>query len=188
MAGILQKILQQDYLILEEGLNSRTTNIDYEVPPDRNGKTYLASCLYSHAPIDLVIFALGGNDAKKYFNRSAEQIRDGLSELIDIVQTSSYGKNLENPPKILLLSACIPLPFVENITDQNGFCFLSESVSKLTQLVPLYEQLAKDKKCFFQDVSNIKPSDLDGVHYDHVAHNEYARIVSEKIKRIFDMG
>jgi lysophospholipase L1-like esterase len=53
--GIIQKELGSDYLIVEEGLNSRTTNLEYPFPPDRNGKTYLPPCLYSHAPIDLVI-------------------------------------------------------------------------------------------------------------------------------------
>ncbi|MEO8402294.1 MAG: GDSL-type esterase/lipase family protein [Gammaproteobacteria bacterium] len=185
--GILQNLLGQD-LILEEGLNSRATNIDYAVPPDRNGKTYLAPCLYSHAPIDLVIFALGGNDAKSYFNRSAEQIRDGMAELINVVQTSGYGKNLQDAPRILLLTPCIPSPFVENMSDEKGVCFLAGAVAKITQLVSLYEQLAKEKNCFYLNLSDIKPSNLDGVHYDQAAHNEYAKMVSEKIKAIFCMG
>lgn len=183
--GVLQKILGKDYLILEEGLNSRTTNIDYAVPPDRNGKTYLAPCLYTHSPIDLVIFALGGNDAKSYFNRSAEQIRDGMAELVNIVQASVYGKDLQNAPKVLLLTPCVPLSFVENMTDENGAYFLADSVAKITQVVFLYEILAKEKNCFYLDLSDIKPSSLDGVHYDQAAHNECAKVVSAKIKEIF---
>ena len=65
--GILQNLLGEKFHVVEEGLNSRTTNLDYPIPPDRNGKTYLPSCLYTHAPIDLVILALGGNDLKNSF-------------------------------------------------------------------------------------------------------------------------
>ncbi len=183
--GILQNLLGEGYFILEEGLNSRTTNIDYAIPPDRNGKNYLAPCLYSHAPIDLVIFSLGGNDAKSYFNRTAEQIREGMAELINIVQTSKYGRNLENAPKVLLLTPCVPLSFVENICDENGVCFLAEAVAKITQLASMYEQLSKEKNCFYLNLSDIQPSELDGVHYDQVAHKKYAEIVCEKIKTIF---
>src|SRR5689334_3492791 len=65
--GILQSILGRNYHVIEEGLNSRTTNLDYHIPPDRNGKNYLAPCLYSHAPVDLIILALGTNDLKTCF-------------------------------------------------------------------------------------------------------------------------
>lgn len=65
--GALQSYLGNDYYyIIEEGLNSRTTNIDYQVQPNRNGKTYLPPCLYSHSPINFVILALGGNNLKSY--------------------------------------------------------------------------------------------------------------------------
>ena len=60
--GRLQKLLGENYYVIEEGLNGRTTNLNYHIPPDRNGKTYLPPCLYTHAPIDLVILALGTND------------------------------------------------------------------------------------------------------------------------------
>jgi lysophospholipase L1-like esterase len=68
--------LDSNYYVIEEGLNEMT-NIDYHIPPDRSGKHYLAPCLYSHAPIDLAILALGGNDIKVYFNRSFMDIKKG---------------------------------------------------------------------------------------------------------------
>jgi len=45
--GRLQKLLGEDYYVIEEGLNGRTTNINSLLPPNRNGKTYLPPCLYS---------------------------------------------------------------------------------------------------------------------------------------------
>ena len=184
--GLLQNLLGENYLIIEEGLNSRTTNIDYAPPPDRNGKTYLAPCLYSHAPIDLVVFALGGNDAKTYFNRSSEQITAGMAELIGIVQASQYGSKLQRAPEILLLTPAIPFAFVENFSDENGNFFLVGVIEKIKKLVSLYEKLSREKNCFYLDLSEIQPSGVDGVHYDKAAHKKYAERVMEKIKAIFN--
>ena len=70
--GILQKELEPDYFVIEEGLNARTTSFDDPVEGfHKNGKTYLLPCLESHAPIDLVILMLGTNDLKKRFSTPA---------------------------------------------------------------------------------------------------------------------
>jgi lysophospholipase L1-like esterase len=184
--GVLQKILGENFHIVEEGLNSRTTNIDYALPPERNGKTYLAPCLYSHAPLDLVILALGGNDTKTYFNRSAEQIKEGLAELVDIIQTSSYGTDMIHAPKVMILTCALPFSFIEDYVDEQGEKFLAGSVEKSQALIGLYEQLAKEKNCYFLDLSkDVIPSTIDGVHYDEQAHKKCAEMVGEKLKHVF---
>ena len=184
--GILQDLLGNTFHVIEEGLNSRTTNIDYAPPPDRNGKTYLSPCLYSHSPLDLVILALGGNDTKTYFNRSAEQIKDGLAELVDIIQSSPYGPDNINAPQILITTCAIPHPFIEDFKDETGEKFLTGAVKKSQDLVPLYKQLAKEKSCHFLDLSKeVIPSKIDGVHYDEQAHQKCAELISIKIKEIY---
>lgn len=183
--GVLQNLLGTDYYVIEEGLNSRTTNVDYNVPPDRNGKTYLSPCLYSHAPLDLVIFALGGNDYKTYFNRTSEDIRDGMAELIDIVQSSPYGPELNSAPKVLLLSPPMPLEIIETVKDENGICFMKGSVEKAKKLIGLYKELAQLKECYYLEVVDvILPSQVDGVHLDLEMHSKLAYLIAEKIKII----
>ncbi len=98
--GILQKRLGDNYRIIEEGLNGRTTNVDYANEQGRNGKTFLPIALYSHAPLDLAILMLGMNDLKKEFNRSAAEIASATSELIEIIQKSTFGKNMQSAPEI----------------------------------------------------------------------------------------
>lgn len=184
--GILQQQLGDDYYVVEEGLNSRTTNLDYAPPPDRNGKTYLPSCLYSHAPIDLVILALGGNDLKTYFDRSAAQIKNGLSELVDIIQLSPYGVDLQSPPTILITTPVIPMDFVEQYVDENGTRFLEGAVAKSKQCVDLFAELAKEKSCHYLDLSkDVLPSGIDGVHYDQAAHIKFAYMVTKKVREIY---
>ena len=183
--GVLQNLLGGDYHVIEEGLNSRTTNLDYAPPPDRNGKTYLSPCLYSHAPLDLVILALGGNDLKTYFNRSPEEIKDGLGELVDIIKSSKYGAALQASPKVLITTPVIPLLFTEKYVDENGIPFLTGAVKKAERLIGLYSKLAKEKGCDYLNLSKeVIPSEIDGVHYDKAAHRRCAEMLRDKINEI----
>ena len=69
---------------------------------------------------------------------------------------------------------------------ENGEKFLQGAVKKSQELVGLYEQLAKEKNCYFLDLSDVKASSIDGVHYDEVAHQKCAELVYGKIKEIVD--
>src|SRR6478672_7408743 len=72
--GRLQKLLGDNFEIIEEGLGSRTTDLNYAKKPGRNGRAYLTPCLDSHNPLDVVVIMLGTNDAKIEFNRNAQDI------------------------------------------------------------------------------------------------------------------
>lgn len=185
--GLLQEYLGNNYYVVEEGLNGRTTNLDYhQFPPDRNGKTYLPPCLYSHAPIDLVVLALGGNDLKAYFNRSAKDICKGLGELIDIINNSKYGIGMQEAPKILILSQPIPLSICEDFVDPEGVFVFKNAIERARLLVDLYSALAKERDCFYLNISkDIRPGDIDGIHLDKVGHKKLAQMVKEKITDIF---
>lgn len=184
--GVLQKLLGENFYVIEEGLNSRTTNINYAVPPDRNGKNYLSPCLYSHSPIDLIILGLGGNDLKSYFNRTAKEIRFGLEELVDIIQASIYGEAMKKSPQILIIPPAKPLPIAETAKDEKGIIIFEGASEKIEKLEQEYADLAKEKNCHFLSVSNsISPSEIDGLHLDADNHQKLAQIIFDKIKSIF---
>ncbi len=184
--GRLQQSLGPEFYVIEEGLNSRTTNLDYQVPPNRNGATYLPPCLYSHAPVDLVVLALGGNDLKSYFGRTPEDVCNGMGELVDIIQSSRYGSQMKAAPNILLLSQPIPLPVAEEYVDEAGNQVFKDLVTRAKALVPLYRNLAAQKQCHFLDLSNdVIPSAFDGAHLDEKAHKACADLVYQKVLDIF---
>ena len=184
--GFLQNLLGNDYYVVEEGLNGRTTNLDYKFPPDRNGKRYLSPCLYSHAPINVVILSLGGNDLKAYFKRSAIDVCGGLSELVDIIKISSYGHKMQEAPKILIISQLIPLPISEKFVDDEGILIFEGAIERSKLLVELYSDLAKKAECYFLNISNdIRPSEIDGMHLDKNGHEKLAMLVKNKINSIF---
>lgn len=192
--GLLQTHLGEDFYVIEEGLKSRTTNLDdfppknlVPYPADRNGARFLPTCLDSHSPLDLVILALGGNDLKTQFNRSPEQIRDGLAELIEIIQTSKYGADMQSPPKILIVSQAIPLPISETFADEQGRKYLDGGIEKAKKLVPLFRELAQQKKAHFLDVTEtVIPGEIDGMHFDAKAHEAMAKCVYGKVSEIFE--
>jgi len=184
--GILQTSLGDTFKVVEEGLNGRTTNLNYHIPPDRNGKTFLPVCLYSHAPLDLVLFALGGNDLKLYYGRQPEDICAGMAELIDLVQASAYGHDMRSPPPVLLAIQAAPLPFAEQTVDENGICLFKDSIRRAQRLATLYCQLAAEKHCHTVDLTTAStPSDIDGLHLDEAGHRRVADAVYKKILEIF---
>ncbi|MDX1901278.1 MAG: GDSL-type esterase/lipase family protein [Gammaproteobacteria bacterium] len=185
--GLLQEKLGDSFYVVEEGLNGRTTNLNYHIPPDRNGKTYLAPCLYSHAPLDLVIFAaLGGNDFKTCFQRTAEDIRHGMAELIQVVKQTPYGPGFTQPPQVLLISIPTPLKIAESYLDENGVPLFSDTEKKANQLRELYASLAAETKTHFLDVSDdVPPSPIDGLHLDESGHEKLAHLIWKKCEEIF---
>lgn len=185
--GRLQGLLGEGFHVIEEGLNGRTTNLDYHVPPDRNGKRYLPSCLYSHAPLDLVVFALGGNDLKLCFGRQPAMIRDGVGELIEIVQSTFYGR-ADRPPAILLVISGPPQPFAEKIVDENGIPLFRDGINRAIQLADLCEVMARDRNCHTVNVRHIACSAIDGVHLDETGHAQMAECLASKIRTILSVA
>jgi len=59
--GRLQQLLGDEYKVIEEGCNGRTTM--YKAPGEgwKSGLEYLKPCLNSHKPVDAVVMMLGTN-------------------------------------------------------------------------------------------------------------------------------
>ena len=79
--GVLQKLLGEQYAVIEEGCNGRTTVFEDIAEPWKAGLGYLKPCLNTHKPIDFVIMMLGSNDLKRMFHASAKEIADGAEHL-----------------------------------------------------------------------------------------------------------
>ena len=69
--------------MIEEGLRGRTTVFDDPEELGRNGLVYFAPCLFSHAPLDLVVISLGCNDTKAKFSAAPEMIAAGAERLLE---------------------------------------------------------------------------------------------------------
>jgi lysophospholipase L1-like esterase len=100
--GVLAAELGSGWRVVEEGLGGRTTVHDDPLMPHRNGLTYLAPCLCSHAPLDAVVLFLGTNDLKPRFGLPAGDVARGIGVLIEHVLASGAGPDWSAPSVVVL--------------------------------------------------------------------------------------
>jgi lysophospholipase L1-like esterase len=170
--GLLQDMLGEDFEIIEEGLRSRTTNLDDDDPifPGRNGLEYFRPCLESHGPLDIVILWLGTNDLKSKFNRDANKIASAMMELISEVRDS----------KIILVAP----PFVKENILKSETQF--KGAGKKSQMLgEELRKLAIEKNCSFIDLGPVvEVGDFDGVHLESESQPVVAEIIYKEIKKL----
>lgn len=179
--GILQKILGEDYDIISESVNARTTNLDEIVPgrPFKNGLSYLSFCLETNYPLNLVVFWIGTNDTKIQYNRSIEDIQEGMRQLVKCVKSSNKGVQ-GNAPKILMI-APQPILKIDNLHVQLD----DSSIQKSEQIAQFYESLAKEENCDFLNAGlYITSSRVDGVHLDESSGKIIAGKIADTIKKM----
>jgi lysophospholipase L1-like esterase len=177
--GVLRSRLGDSAMVIEEGLNGRTTVWDDPVEGEwKNGLKYLLPCLESHAPIDLVILMLGTNDLKARFSVPAADIASSIERLILTIKATPFGPG-DGPPKILLLA---PPPVVE----MSGFAeMFSGALEKSQRLGSYYRQVAGLYGCAFLDASEyITCWEVDGIHLSPQAHEKLGIVVSEIVKEM----
>lgn len=178
--GVLRQELGASYLIIEEGLNGRTTVWDDPIEGYKNGKEYLIPCLESHKPLDLVIIMLGTNDLKMRFSLPAYDIANGAGVLVDVVQKSAAGPD-EGPPKVLLIAP----PPVAKLTE---FAEMFEGAGpKSRKFSEHYRRVAEEYGCELLDASEvIVSSDIDGIHFEPGEHRKLGQAVADAVRRILE--
>ncbi len=174
--GILAAELGSGYRVMEEGLNGRTTNMDDLNELNRNGLTYLAPCLETHAPIDLVTIMLGTNDLKSRFNRNPADSAQAAGLLCDIARTMRVGPD-GGTAKVLMIAP----PVVIEMGDLAGL-FVG-AIEKSKQFAYEYGNWANRLGLDFLDAGSIVTSDpLDGIHLDAAAHAALGKAIADKAR------
>ncbi len=175
---LLQKNLGENYWIIEEGLNGRTTVWDDPIEGDKNGRRHLPILLESHRPLDLVIIMLGTNDLKARFRVSALEIAQSAGTLVEMVKRSNAGRE-GNPPSVLLIA---PPPLGKLTIWKEEF---EGGIEKSQKLAHYYSYFAQANQCHFFDAGKVvKTSDIDGIHWEDSANRQFAEALREKIKDI----
>lgn len=176
--GVLQAALGSNSIVIEEGLNGRTTVFEDPIEGDKMGKRHLLPLLLSHAPLDLVVLMLGSNDLKKRFSAHPTDIAAGVSTLLDIIAMSGTGKHASAPPVLLMA----PPPLTTLSTFAGMF---EDGVEKSKHLGKLYRELAAARGCAFLDTADvIQSSSVDGLHFDEKAHAILGKEVAKEVKKI----
>ena len=180
--GRLQALLGDEYTVIEEGCNGRTTIHDDPIDGWKNGLDYLKPCLNSHKPIDIVILMLGSNDLKITFHLSAEQIAQGAGILVDVVKEFTAEKQ-GYMPKIILVS---PPEIGTGIRTSPFYGAFNEmAIDESRRFPKCYKKIADDKGCvFFNAAQYIYPSETDSLHLTPEGHRILAEELCEVVRSI----
>lgn len=178
--GRLQKLLGDDYRVIEEGCNGRTTVFDDPIEGWKNGLIYLRPCLNSHKPVDIVIMMLGSNDLKESFHASPKDIADGAETLVkDIIDFT--GSKQGFVPVIILVA---PPEIGEGIATSAFYGhFYENAIERSRQLPGLYKQVAEKNGCVFVNAAEyIKPSKVDSLHLSPEGHAKLAEVLDRVVR------
>jgi lysophospholipase L1-like esterase len=176
--GVLAKALGDGYRVIEEGLNGRTTVLDDDISPYRNGRDYIIPCLESHMPFDLVTIMLGTNDLKARFHRSASDIAESAAKLAEMARNSTFGPN-DSRPKVLLIA---PPPVVKLTELAEMF---DGAIEKSRRFAEYYKNFAEWYDCAFFDAGSvIVSSELDGIHFEASEHEKLGIAVAAEIRSL----
>lgn len=175
---IVQKKLGDNYLIIPEGLNGRTTVWDDPIKGFVNGKEYILPCIESHKPLDLVIIMLGTNDLKARLSLPSCDIAAGVGVLADIVLNSKCGPN-NSVPQVLIL---IP-PEVRKLSNYKEI--FGDCVEKSLEFPRVYSEMAKEKGIDYLDIGKyVRFSDEDGIHFEVDQLKILGELVAGEVQKI----
>jgi lysophospholipase L1-like esterase len=174
--GVMRRELGPNFSVIEEGLNGRTTVFDDPIEPGRRGADYLPPCLLSHAPLDLLVIALGCNDLKARFSVSPGDSAFAAERLILLARAEPVGPQGASP-RILLVA---PPP----LATLTAFAEMFEGATEKSRLIGArYREVAERHGVGFVDAGAfIACSSLDGIHYAPDQHAILGRAIAEAVR------
>ncbi len=179
---VLERLLGDDYQIIEEAQNGRTiANPDPWEWGCKCGLDYVVPMVESHVPFDMLIIMLGSNDLKKKFSLPAADIAGSLQNML--MKTKSFLQYKCNAdPKILIVS---PPHLGEGVADSifGEFFGGKETVENSKRMAFWYKQVADQFGCEFFDASTVcKAGDVDHLHIMPEGHKALAEGIYNLIK------
>ena len=174
-SGILQELAKDKFNVIEAGCNNRTAFSPNPAGKMMTGIEILPELLTSD--LDIVILAIGINDLQLSYNTSLDDYKRGLPKLINIVKDKSPAS------EILLVAPSKITPNILNSFFAN--LFDKTSIEKSSQLGEIYKQIAFNNNCKFLNLDDlVKPSSVDGLHYEIQEHNKIAQSIYKIVEEI----
>ncbi|HET9411429.1 MAG TPA: GDSL-type esterase/lipase family protein [Candidatus Saccharimonadales bacterium] len=180
--GQLQQLLGDNFDIIEEGLNSRTTNLEFSRKPGRNGMEYFRPCLESHNPLDLIIIMLGTNDFKVEFGpRPPQTIAAALQDYVYIAREVAKN-NGRNVPSIAFVSPILIAADAPDFLQSYSGIYNQASAETSGQLAVILQAMASANRCGFADAAQVASPGQDGIHMSLQGHHKLARLLAKSVE------
>lgn len=158
--NVLEASFDGKVKVYQNALNARSTVHDNPFRDYRSGLSVLPILLEAHAPLDLVILALGANDFHSNYGMSPINVSRGMRRLVQTVKT--YVTEPGMPvPEVLVVS---PTGIIK--TDDPYYAGIFEDTYEIfDQLAPLYKNLADDEGAHFFNAATVATgTSTDGIH------------------------
>ena len=177
---LLSEYLGEEYHVIEEGLEGRTTCYDDPLFEGLNGFNYLYPCLMTHKQIDLLIIMLGTNDVKQRFASTPENVAKGMERLVTKAMDTKIA--FRTSPKILIIAPPAIEPGYINtfVAGEMGI----DCDKKSEKLAPLYKEVAERLGCFFvnaDEIEGVGMNPYDHMHLSLDSHRNLAKYLSQNI-------
>lgn len=183
--SILQENLGENFEVIEEGCNGRTTVFEEPGAPWKAGKASIQVVLNTHKPVDLVVLMLGSNDLKNIYSAETATIAAGAEFLVQMIQAFTKEKQ-DKEAKILLVSPPVIGDGIEDtsvFSTKRGGNFDTSAIVRSRQFHSYYRNIADRYGCLFVDAAaHIKSSDADSLHLDPEAHQILGQVFAEVIR------
>ena len=166
---VLEKLLGEDYLVLEEGLSGRTTVFPDPLHEGMPALDVAVPILMSHEPIDLLIIMLGTSDTKDRLGMNAACIALGMGRLVDKCRSvPCWG---DGEPNILVVCP----PHIGR--ELNDPCMGTSCAEKSEELARYMEPAVRQRNCAFLDAEGI--AEFNKVDYMHLTRKGHADLAAE---------
>lgn len=168
----LEQALSGRVRVIAEGLPGRTAgDVQSGKNQFRNGRQHFAAILKSHEPLDVVVIALGTNDLKNEFERSAKEILQDLQWYARAVQ-QLYLPEYAAPSVVYIVPPALAVG-----PEDEYFGGRQLTLDQLTAA------MTKDHSMDVVLPGVIDTSE-DGVHFSLKGHRQMARQVVNKIEEM----
>ncbi len=179
---ICQKLLGEEYEIIEEGLIGRTTCHDSQdtellEAPYVNGLRYISPCILSNLPLDVICVKLGSNDLTAVPDDTPENIAENAARVLNRARELAEKKF---PKRRCLYVLMAPLESTEDALDGPfADSFSKEIIEKGRLVAAAYEkEAAKNGFMYFNANLYARCGSMDGTHLDAENHRKMGEAVS----------
>ncbi len=173
--NLLREKTHGKYEIYQEGLPGRVAGDEEEEKVYKNGKDTFMAIFRTHAPLDIIIVALGTNDLQIKYDRSTENIIKDLLWYKEIVEElyqdeedrKKYFKNAKMPKIIYILPP--------NFDYKKRACVVlnHDSEKKRQEIIGYFSSNEKIETLLFNDAHLFE----DGIHFNYEDHEKMAKLV-----------
>ena len=177
--NILQQFLGNEYKVIAEGLNGRTTAFPKAGLIWKSGLYAVEPILASHYPVDTLVVMLGTNDCAAELELGSVDITKGLEKLLVTAKELLMEKQGYEPRVIVvcpphLEESIMEGPFAEEMN--------SRSIEVSKAFPGLYEKLAMKLNCEYLNLDGtIRFSEIDSEHLKPFDCYRVAMILAEII-------